>query len=76
MGIGSRNGRGRFNPRNAFYSAETGEEDTRFNWGLEKGVGCMGVKSDWLERPRAYMARKGRKVVAEKGRLDIAGSNE
>jgi hypothetical protein len=27
--------------------------------GLEKGVDCMGVKSDWLERPRAYMARKG-----------------
>lgn len=59
MGIGSGNGGGRFNPPNAFYSAQMGEGDTWFNWGLEKGVDCMGVKSDWLERPRAYMARKG-----------------
>lgn len=79
IGVGSRKGWRGFNPPRAFYSAEMDDGDTSFNWGLEKGVDCMEVKSDRLERPRAYMARKGRegrKVVAEEGRLNRAGTNQ
>jgi hypothetical protein len=36
MGIGSRNGGGRFNPPNAFYRAQMGKGDTWFNWGVGK----------------------------------------
>lgn len=49
----------RYKPPIAFYSAGMGEGDTGFNKGFGKGAGCMGVKSDRLERPRAYIARKG-----------------
>lgn len=79
IGVGSKKGGRGFNPPSAFYSAEMDDGDTWLTWRLEKGIDCMGVKSDWLERPRAYMARKGReerKVVTEKGRLNIAGTNQ